>query len=57
MALARLRPDDRFNVVRFSNETSSLFLRAQPATPDNVARAQGYVAALEAVRAEGRASA
>jgi Ca-activated chloride channel family protein len=47
-ALKRLRPADRFNVIRFADETRALFAAAAPATPDNVARAWYYVKALEA---------
>jgi Ca-activated chloride channel family protein len=47
-ALKRLGPADRFNVIRFADETRALFAAAAPATPDNVARAWYYVKALKA---------
>jgi Ca-activated chloride channel family protein len=50
LALARLRPADRFNVIRFNHTTDRLFAHAQPADRGNVVTAQRYVAA---VRAEG----
>lgn len=45
LALARLRPADTFNVVRFNHRTDSLFLGAQPANPQNVQAAGGTSAA------------
>ncbi len=44
--LARLRPEDRFQVVRFSTDVSALFggNASVPATPDNVARARNFAA-------------
>jgi len=50
LALARLRPVDTFNVVRFNHTTDSLFGHAQPADRQNVAAAQRYV---DAIRADG----
>ena len=50
LALARLRPADTFNVVRFNHRTDSLFLGAQPASPQNVQAAERYVGGI---RAEG----
>ncbi len=49
-ALARLRPGDRFNVIRFDDDFDLLFADAVPAQPGNVARARAYVRSL---RAEG----
>lgn len=48
LAIARLRPDDRFNVIRFANDTSALFTAPQAA--DTVARAvaQRFVQSLQA---------
>ncbi len=48
IALARLKPEDRFNLVRFNNDYSMLFPRARPATQGHVQRALGYLAALKA---------
>jgi Ca-activated chloride channel homolog len=50
LALARLRPTDRFNVVRFNHQTHRLFTDAQPADRQNLAAAQRYV---DAIRADG----
>lgn len=47
-ALARLKPEDRFNVIRFDNTFDVLFPAAVPADPANIARARGFVSALEA---------
>jgi Ca-activated chloride channel family protein len=49
-ALSRLRPGDRFNVVRFDDSFDLLFPEAVPAEPGNVARARSFVRSL---RAEG----
>ena len=49
-ALARLGPDDRFNVIRFASGTDSLFRNVQPANPRNLRAAMAY---LRALRAEG----
>ena len=49
-ALARLSPDDRFNVIRFASGTDSLFRNVQPANPRNLRAAMAY---LRALRAEG----
>ncbi len=48
MALDRLTPEDTFNVIRFDDTFDLVFPAAVPATPANVARAKGYVGALEA---------
>jgi Ca-activated chloride channel family protein len=48
LALDRLRPEDRFNVIQFDNHTSSLFAGPMDATPALVARAKGYVTGLTA---------
>ena len=47
-ALERLRPEDRFNLIRFNNTYSKLYPEAQQATPDRIQQALGYLAALEA---------
>lgn len=48
MALQRLSPNDRFNVVRFSDHASALFPAARWAGAHEVAQALGWIAALEA---------
>ncbi|HEX3581382.1 MAG TPA: marine proteobacterial sortase target protein [Thermoanaerobaculia bacterium] len=48
MALDRLQPADRFNVIEFNSTTSMLFDTAQPATSDAVSRAKAWVNALNA---------
>jgi len=50
LALARLGPDDTFNVIRFDSTTDSLYREARPATPANLAAAAQWV---EAIKAEG----
>ncbi len=47
LAVSRLQPMDRFNVIRFNNETFSLFDKIVPVTADSLRRAQAYVNALE----------
>ena len=47
-ALARLRPGDRFNVVRFDDTFDVLFPEAVAAEPANVARARAFVRSLQA---------
>lgn len=46
--LGRLRPSDRFNVIRFDNTMDMLFSDSVPADAENVARAKGFVGSLEA---------
>jgi Ca-activated chloride channel homolog len=48
LALKRLRPVDRFNVIRFNHQTDALFADARPASPQNLALAERYVEALQA---------
>ncbi len=48
LALASLRPTDRFNVIRFASDTEALFDEAVTATPDDVRMAREWVAALRA---------
>ena len=48
LALARLRPTDTFNVIRFNHRTDGLFPEARPATPQNLGAAERYVEALGA---------
>ncbi len=46
-ALKRLRPEDRFNVIRFNSETYALYQQPVAASVGNVAKAWHYVSALE----------
>jgi hypothetical protein len=46
LALGRLQPGDWFNVIEFSTTSSSIFPASVAATPDTVARARAFVAAL-----------
>src|SRR5690606_7930389 len=48
LALDRLAPGDRFNVIRFNHETEALFPGLRPWTADTLRAAQAAVAALEA---------
>jgi Ca-activated chloride channel family protein len=48
LALGRLRPDERFNVVEFNSTTDSLFPSARPVTPDTRSLARSWVAGLTA---------
>ncbi len=48
LALERLTPADRFNLIRFDNTMTQLYRRTVPATPENVAYAKGYVSNIEA---------
>lgn len=50
LALARLRPADHFNIIRFNHTTDRLFEGAQPADSRNLATARRYV---DAIRADG----
>jgi len=50
LALARLRPTDRFNVIRFNHRTDSLFAGSEPASRQRLAEAERYV---DAIRADG----
>jgi len=43
-ALANLNPRDTFNLITFSGDTRILFPQPVPATPENVAAAQGFLA-------------
>lgn len=47
-ALSRLRPDDRFNVIRFDHTFESVFEQSVPASEANVAVARRFVQALRA---------
>jgi Ca-activated chloride channel family protein len=48
LALSRLRPGDRFNVISFNSTTHRLFGDARPASRENLEQARRYVAALNA---------
>ncbi len=48
MALDRLQPGDRFNVIEFNSATRSLFGAPMPVDPATLARAKSFVAALRA---------
>ncbi len=48
LALARLRPGDRFNVIEFNSFTRGLFEAPMPVDPATVAMASGFVAGLRA---------
>ena len=50
LALDRLRPIDRFNIVSFANVTNSLFYSAKPALPEAVTHAHR---AVDRMAAEG----
>lgn len=46
-ALQRLRPEDRFNIVRFASDATALFDSVRPARGDHLSRAIRYVKGLE----------
>jgi Ca-activated chloride channel family protein len=48
LALERLSARDRFNVIRFSNDTQALFPEARPADAANLDRAKRFVRGLRA---------
>jgi len=48
LALGRLRPNDLFNVIRFSDRTETLYVDPVPATPGHIGDALDFVAALDA---------
>ena len=48
IALARLAPGDRFNVVEFNSTAQMLYADAQPVNPRNVRRAIDWVQSLQA---------
>ena len=47
-ALGRLKPSDRFNLIRFDDTMDVLFSDTVPADAGNIAKAQAFVSALEA---------
>ncbi len=48
LALDKLQPTDRFNVVRFASWTTAAFPGSVPASPDAIAKARSFVAGLTA---------
>lgn len=48
LALGRLRPEDRFNVIEFNSAAQALFPAARQADPDNLRLAARWLRALEA---------
>jgi len=48
LALKRLHPDDRFNVISFNSSTDKLFSSAREVSGHNLRDAQRYVSSLEA---------
>jgi Ca-activated chloride channel homolog len=47
LALQGLNPQDTFNLITFSGDTRVLFAEPAPATPDNLRRAQQFLASRE----------
>jgi Ca-activated chloride channel family protein len=45
-ALERLRPSDRFNLIRFSSDATALFEESRPADPFALAEARDFLASL-----------
>lgn len=48
LAVARMRPTDRFNVIEFNTTARSLFSASRAGTTDNIAQARSFVEQLEA---------
>ena len=48
MAVARMRPQDRFNVIEFNSRTRALFSASRPGSPDNLQMAYSFIDQLEA---------
>lgn len=48
LALDRLQPGDRFNVIEFNSVTKALFTAPMPVDPATTAKARAFVAALKA---------
>ncbi|MBI3677859.1 MAG: marine proteobacterial sortase target protein [Proteobacteria bacterium] len=48
LALGRLKPTDRFNVIRFDDTLTVLFPYPVPATPENISNAESYVSSIAA---------
>lgn len=47
LAISRLRAQDKFNVIKFSDDASALFPEPKQAGPDAIGQALNYVTALE----------
>ena len=48
IGVARLRPTDRFNVIRFSDDATRVFGASQPASPANLTTAHRFIDGLSA---------
>jgi Ca-activated chloride channel family protein len=48
LGLDKLKPEDRFNVIRFDDTMDQLFANAVPADATNIAAAKSFVSALQA---------
>ncbi len=48
LALDRLKPSDRFNIIEFNSTASELFNQSQKANESNLARAKSFVNSLQA---------
>ncbi len=48
LALTRLKPGDRFNVIQFNSQTSKLFKQSEWVTPESLQQAINYVRSLNA---------
>jgi Ca-activated chloride channel family protein len=48
MAVSRIRPEDRFNIIEFNSTTTRLFTAAKPGAPNNLAQAVNFIDKLEA---------
>jgi Ca-activated chloride channel homolog len=48
LALTRLKPGDRFNVIQFNSQTSKLFSQSELVTPSSLQQAINYVRSLKA---------
>ena len=48
LALARLKPGDRFNVIEFNSRARALFAAPMPVDPATLGRARAFVSALRA---------
>jgi Ca-activated chloride channel homolog len=48
LALTRLKPGDRFNVIQFNSQTSKLFSQSELVTPTSLQQAINYVRSLNA---------
>lgn len=48
LALDRLRPGDRFNVIEFNSVPDALFTQSRPVSPEQIRQAKRFVAGLQA---------